>query len=150
MRKVSIQEKRDVYFYAMVTSHILDDSSLSGAMVSCPFTTPTGSPIMLCTRQDSVSGQGTRDFQRRRLQESRGKVVLLKSGDKEILVGRYSTLKKKMTLYATEKVMPHEIKILGMLKEHLTKNSIATIIDISERARYRAETKYRRGDRIIR
>lgn len=138
---------QDVFLYTKVTSRLIQSSF--SANISSPFYYKNGDVMEIYVDNDVITGVANRNFQRDRLNNSRGKVILINGvGHKERVVGRWSKIKENVTLYPTERLLPEEIKLLGVLQKHLTNNNITVIIDIDEKKRFRLETRRRRGDNV--
>lgn len=140
---------QDVFLYTRITSRIVNTDFY--AEVSTPFKYKDGEPMELYLDDDVVVGIGQRNFQRDRLFNNRGKLLIVRgvnSEHQEKIIGKYNKLKHEVTLYPTERLLPEEIKILSLLNKHLTANNISVIIELDEKARYRNEIRRRRGDKV--
>lgn len=140
-------EYQDVFLYSTITSKIIN--STFKAEISSPFLFKDGNRLDLILTNDSVVGIGQRNFQRERLFNNRGYLLLSSgNGHKNKIIGSWNKKKEVFTLYATERLEPEEIKVLNIIKTHLTNNNITVIIDIEEKNRYRCEIRLRKGDKI--
>lgn len=154
MKKRDRQHKlqyQDVFLYTRITSKFMDTGF--SADVSSPFEYKDGVRLEVWVDNDSIVGIAQRNFQRDRLYENRGKLIICGQDTTEHpmkIIGKWSTVKKEVTLYPTERLVPEEIKLLGLIQKHLTSNDIKVIIELDEKRRYRLETRRQRGDFIQR
>jgi len=139
---------QDVYLYKNITSYILKSSF--DCNIESPFKYDDGSRLDIIVENDVITGIGQRDFQRNRLLETRGYLLLLAHGYNYKVVGKYSKVKKSMILYLTEKVLPEEIKVLNLIQKHLIENGIDVIVELDEKKRYHNEIRRRKGDKVQR
>jgi len=157
MKKLDKKHKlayEDVFLYTRLTSYFLNTNFI--AEVSSPFTYKNGNKMDVWVGDDVIVGIGQRNFQRDRLYANRGKLIFVAEyhndgrSRNEKIVGRWSAVKKEVTLFPTERLLPEEIKILSKIQKHLTENNVSVIIELDEKKRYRLEVRRRRGDRIQR
>lgn len=145
---------QDVFLYARLTRNFVDTDF--SAEVSSPFLYKTGNKMEIWVDDDVIVGIGQRNFQRDRLYANRGKLIYVAEyhddgrSRSEKIIGRWSAVKKEVTLFPTERLQPEEIKILSKIQKHLTENNVSVIIELDEKKRYRLEARRRRGDRIQR
>lgn len=140
---------QDVFLYTKITSRITNN--YFGAEVSSPFEYKDGEKLDIFLDSDVIVGIGQRNFQRERLMNNRGMVIIIRGmSDKhpEKIIGKWDKVKKVVILYPTERLLPEELKLLGLLQNHLTENKVSVIIEIDEKRRYRNEMRRKRGDRI--
>lgn len=139
----------DTFLFEIVTMKFKEEPGANG--LDNPFKYNDGDELLISVQDEVMVGIGQRQFQRDRLYNNRGKVIIIGGKKhKSLLIGRYDKVKCCATLFVTEILKPEEIKIVRKLQKHLTKNNITTIIDIDEKKRFRKQLRQSNGDRIQR
>lgn len=144
--KIALQ---DVFLYSRITRNFITTDF--EAEISTPFRYKDGDELEIWVDNDVLVGTAERNFQRDRLYANRGKLIMVGKRRDQMshkIVGHWSEVKKVATLFPTERLLPEELELLGIIQKHLTENGVSVKIELDEKKRFRLESRRRRGDRV--
>ncbi len=146
--KKALALEKELYIYNSIVS-IIKGIQVSNKIDS-PLKSVNGQYYDIFTINSPISGIGTTNFRREKLENERGYVVFLKlSGVSSNIIGQYDKKSEVITLFITEKITSEEIKYINNIKKVLTKNGITSTIECDEQVRHNLSIKVKNGDYIL-